>query len=233
MNVKKQICFCLLILASMAIGVSAFADQQHPQKPQPQRQRNVRRANRERRQQPAQRQFRPNRIRDPRERFQRPQQQRARREIQRRPDRPPARERLRGWSSPRSYWRGRPYWRGNIQRFRDRDYGLWRRGYWHHGWYGGRWGWWWIVGGIWYYYPAPIYPYPNPFVPGIGVIINQEPPVYQQPSVTPTPPSEAPTQYWYRCNEPKGYYPYVPECPGGWTKVPATPPPGSGAPPQH
>lgn len=31
----------------------------------------------------------------------------------------------------------------------------------------------------------------------------------------------SPSAYWYRCDNPSGYYPYVKDCPGGWhTEVP-------------
>jgi hypothetical protein len=33
-------------------------------------------------------------------------------------------------------------------------------------------------------------------------------------------------QYWYHCNNPEGFYPYVASCPGGWTQVTPTPPQG-------
>ena len=39
----------------------------------------------------------------------------------------------------------------------------WHSGYWYHGPHGGRPGWWWVVGGTWYFYPAPVYPYPDPY----------------------------------------------------------------------
>ena len=35
---------------------------------------------------------------------------------------------------------------------------------------------------------------------------------------------QQPQGYWYRCNQPDGYYPYVTQCPGGWLQVPAQPP---------
>ena len=89
---------------------------------------------------------------------------------------------------------------------------VWAGGYWHHGWYGPRFGWWWVVGPSWYYYPTPVYPYPNPYNP--PVVIN----------TTPAQPGPAPEQYWYYCAAAKAYYPYVSECPGGWQKVPVTPP---------
>jgi hypothetical protein len=41
----------------------------------------------------------------------------------------------------------------------------WRGGHWRHGNHDGRYGWWWVVGGIWYFYPTPIYPYPAPKAP--------------------------------------------------------------------
>lgn len=111
-----------------------------------------------------------------------------------------------------------PAWHGDIERFHEHDWQLWRGGRWVHGPHGGRVGWWWIVGGVWYFYPAPVYPYPNPWEPPVVM-----PPV--APGVAPPPP---PTQYWYYCESAKGYYPYVPSCPGGWKAVPASPPPSSG-----
>jgi hypothetical protein len=98
-----------------------------------------------------------------------------------------------------------PY-RGDIARFHEHDWAVWRGGRWQHARHGGRLGWWWVVGGVWYFYPAPVYPYPNPY----------EPP----PAVVVAPPADAPpppTQFWY-------YYPYAPSCAGGWRQVPATPP---------
>jgi len=98
-------------------------------------------------------------------------------------------------------------WRGDIRRFHEHDWRLWRDGRWTHGRHDGRIGWWWVVGPTWYFYPAPVYPYPNPY----------EPP----PLELAAPP---PAQFWYYCEEYKGYYPYVRTCPGGWKQVPATPP---------
>ncbi|MGA9854127.1 MAG: hypothetical protein WBR29_02470 [Gammaproteobacteria bacterium] len=94
----------------------------------------------------------------------------------------------------------------------------WRGGYWRHGWYGPRFGWWWVVGPSWYYYSTPVYPYPYPYTPPV-VVVNPSYPVAPQNF------GPAPIDYWYYCRAAKGYYPYVPTCPGGWEKVPATPPP--------
>lgn len=106
-----------------------------------------------------------------------------------------------------------PAWRGDIQRFHEHDWKLWREGQWRHGAHGGRVGWWWVVGGLWYFYPSPVYPYPNPWEP--------PPHEYVTPPVGSPPPP--PAQHWYYCDSAKGYYPYVPTCPGGWKQVPASP----------
>ena len=103
-------------------------------------------------------------------------------------------------------------WHGDIRHFQTRDFHRWRGGRWIHGRHGDRLGWWWVVAGIWYFYPAPVYPYPDPYVP---------------PAVlSPPPPAVAPqaTPYWYYCESARAYYPYVASCPGTWQKVPAIPP---------
>jgi hypothetical protein len=107
----------------------------------------------------------------------------------------------RGDRGPRGHFGG-----GDIHHFADRDLGLWHGGRWFHGPYGGRVGWWWIVGDSWYFYPAPIYPYPDPYVP----------PVVTAQAAPPTAP------VWYYCSNPQGYYPYVPECSLPWQPVPAS-----------
>ncbi len=80
----------------------------------------------------------------------------------------------------------------------------WTHGRWHHGWFRGRFGWWWWAGGAWYFYTAPVYPYPA-YVSDV---------YYDDAS------SEG-TGYWYWCNDPRGYYPYVQTCNGPWQPVPA------------
>jgi hypothetical protein len=61
--------------------------------------------------------------------------------------------------------------------------------------------------------PSPWwYPYPYYWPP---VVAQPSPPqVYVQPPET--PPAES---YWHYCENPKGYYPYVSQCPGGWMRV--------------
>jgi hypothetical protein len=77
-----------------------------------------------------------------------------------------------------------------------------------------------IVPAPWYYAPPPVVYAPPPVV-------------YAPPPVMVSPPQSAyvsqPTQTWYYCDSPKGYYPYIATCNGAWRQVPAQP---SSAPPQ-
>ena len=72
------------------------------------------------------------------------------------------------------------------------------------------------------YFPMSPYGYYPPYYPPV-LVAPPAPPVYieqpQEPAAAP-----APSDYWYYCAAPKGYYPYVKECPGGWQKVAPQPP---------
>jgi hypothetical protein len=94
------------------------------------------------------------------------------------------------------------HWHGDLKSFHDHDFDRWRGGGWIHGRHDGRQGWWWVVGPQWYFYPAPVYPYPDPYVP----------PVMTAPVAAPS---------WYYCANPPGYYPYVARCAVPWQPVPA------------
>ena len=89
--------------------------------------------------------------------------------------------------------------------------GGWYGDGWYHGhggvdvWVGPGWGWWGYP-----YYPYPYYPY----------YPDYSPPQEQYEYVEPEEPA-----YWYFCQDPKGYYPYVKRCPKGWLKVIPTPAP--------
>jgi hypothetical protein len=89
-----------------------------------------------------------------------------------------------------------------------------------------------VIGGAWHYGPYPRYYVQPPYYVYAypPVIAMQSPPVYiersgpqqqqQQPQLMqPTQP------WWYYCENPQGYYPYVRVCPNGWQQVPAQPPP--------
>lgn len=84
-----------------------------------------------------------------------------------------------------------------------------------HGGHG--WGWWpWVVGGamVGATLAAPYY------YPPLPVVVQTPPPVYIQPEQQ---------DYWYYCQDPQGYYPYIQSCPNGWMKVvPDMTPPNPG-----
>jgi hypothetical protein len=66
------------------------------------------------------------------------------------------------------------------------------------------------VGPLWVPYAAPV------VVP---------PPVVVTPTPSVVVPPAAPPTFWYYCDNPRGYYPYVSQCPGGWRAVSPTPAP--------
>ena len=72
-----------------------------------------------------------------------------------------------------------------------------------------------VIGGPGYWhYPPPSYyypPYPYPYAPA---------PQPQSQSQS----QQQPTNDWFYCRKPDGYYPYVKECPGGWQRVAPHPP---------
>ena len=76
----------------------------------------------------------------------------------------------------------------------------------------------------WYFAPPPYSYYPPyPYYPPV-VTVPSEPPTYieqGEEDAEPAPAQES--SYWYYCEKPQGYYPYVRECPGGWQKVPPRP----------
>ncbi len=76
-----------------------------------------------------------------------------------------------------------------------------------------------------HYYPYPYYAYPYypyPYYPPVTVAPSQ-PPVYIERGDQ--APAATDDYYWYHCDKPEGYYPYIKDCPGGWQKVTPTPPP--------
>jgi hypothetical protein len=67
--------------------------------------------------------------------------------------------------------------------------------------------------------PPPVYYAPPPVVVQQGYAA---PPAYAAPAYGPPPAAAAPNPgYWYYCNDPQGYYPYIRECGGQWQTVPA------------
>ena len=75
-----------------------------------------------------------------------------------------------------------------------------------------------VVPAPWYYAPPPVVYAPPP-------VVYAPPPV----AVAPQPAYVShPSEDWYYCDNPRGYYPYVASCNSGWRQVPAQP---NGAPP--
>jgi hypothetical protein len=86
--------------------------------------------------------------------------------------------------------------------------------------YGGGWG---IYLGLplgWpgWYYPSYNYPpyYSSPMV------VESQPQTYIERGDIAEDAGEP--FYWYHCDKPRGYHPYIEKCPGGWKKVVPTPP---------
>lgn len=81
-------------------------------------------------------------------------------------------------------------------------------------------------GEAWHWAWPHAYPYWDPYVYPYGY--GYGPPVVVQraaPQVYVQPP---PQQYWYWCDNPKGYHPYIQQCPPGWMQVvPPTSPPSA------
>ncbi len=117
-------------------------------------------------------------------------------------------------------WHGGGSWRGGY-------YG----GYYGGGYYGGYWGpgvgvylggpWYW---GAWPYAWYDAYPYtygyryaPYPvYVPQDSAYVEQVPSPAEPQTQSAAP---GPTNYWYYCTDPAGYYPYVQSCTKAWMQV--------------
>ena len=77
-----------------------------------------------------------------------------------------------------------------------------------------------VLGPWWPWYPYyPYYSYYPYYYPAPAVAVGQQPQEYADSG-------QQQSDYWYYCQNPQGYYPYVKSCPGGWMKVvPQTTPP--------
>lgn len=67
-------------------------------------------------------------------------------------------------------------------------------------------------------YYSPYYGYPSTTI----ITAPATPPVYIQQAAPVV--QQNPAGYWYYCNNPQGYYPYIKQCPNGWQQVSPTPP---------
>lgn len=106
--------------------------------------------------------------------------------------------------------------------------GGWRGGGW--GWRGGGWGWWGPGVAIGVGLAAPFWGYPYGYPYSYAYPYSYGYPAYSPPVVIESSPQTyiqqdtQAQQYWYYCQNPQGYYPYVSECPGGWQPVSPQPP---------
>lgn len=84
------------------------------------------------------------------------------------------------------------------------------------------------IGGSFWLGP-PLFWGPGPWVPRYyygGPVYFPLPPAYVQPPTGYIQRGQEDSGYWYYCDNPSGYYPYIKSCPGGWMKVvPETVPP--------
>ncbi len=76
----------------------------------------------------------------------------------------------------------------------------------------------WFGPGWW----GPYYPY-YPYYAVPRAVVPPPPDTYIEPA-----PAPEGSNYWYFCQKPEGYYPYVKKCPGGWMRVVPSPPPAEG-----
>ena len=109
------------------------------------------------------------------------------------------------------HWHGGSHWHSNIGLYIGPGFGPYYPRF---------------YGDPFYYGYPPYYSYP----PAVVVAPPQQPPVYieqgQQPESAQVGPDSAPQQdnFWYHCDKPEGYYPYIKTCPQGWQKVTPEPP---------
>jgi hypothetical protein len=65
----------------------------------------------------------------------------------------------------------------------------------------------------------------GPFWAPYAAPVVVPPPVVVTPAPSVVVPPAAPPTFWYYCDNPRGYYPYVSQCPSGWRAVSPTPAP--------
>lgn len=86
-----------------------------------------------------------------------------------------------------------------------------------------------LIGAPYYYPPRYYYPpypgyYPG-YYPYAAPAVAAAPPVYVEQGQESPQGATLPSNYWYYCTTPQGYYPYVKDCPNGWQQVSPQPQP--------
>lgn len=142
-----------------------------------------------------------------------------------------------GWAAAHGYNSGHsgshPHWNANTLRDHNVSHwsasnrAAWQHGRWSHGRRNGRDGWWWYSGGTYFFYDQPVYPYPgyvSNYYYDDGSYYGDSDGYdgYDDPGYGAEPGDSQ--YYWYYCDNPAGYYPYVKSCHGPWRAVTPTPP---------
>lgn len=144
-----------------------------------------------------------------------------------------------GWAATHGYNGGRynrgshPHWNANtlrdhnVSHWSANNRSTWQHGRWSHGRHNGRNGWWWYSGGTYFFYDQPVYPYPgyvsNYYYDDDSYYDDGGYDGYDDPGYGAEPGDNG--YYWYYCDNPAGYYPYVKSCRGPWRAVTPTPDP--------
>jgi hypothetical protein len=110
----------------------------------------------------------------------------------------------------------------DIHRLSAHEFDVWRGGGWHNEWHDGHLGWWWVADDNWYFYSDPIYPYPTDISDAYADAGADAGAGGDAPPATSTDAGLAPPTFWYLCDNPHGYYPYVTSC-AAWRAVPTAP----------
>ncbi len=100
---------------------------------------------------------------------------------------------------------GRGYYGGPVHG----NYGGPGRGNYGGPWWRGYYGGWWWPGIYWGGLALSGLPWSYNYYPRTPMAVQQDQVYVQQQD----------NYYWYYCENPKGYYPYISSCPSGWTKV--------------
>ncbi|HEY8099772.1 MAG TPA: hypothetical protein VIF82_03390 [Burkholderiaceae bacterium] len=79
-----------------------------------------------------------------------------------------------------------------------------------------------IGGSLWWPGPGYYAPYYYPYPP--IVTTPAPPPVYIEQSQASSASTASQSAYWYYCDHPQGYYPYIKQCSDQWQKVAPVPP---------
>ena len=107
--------------------------------------------------------------------------------------------------------------------------GGWHGGGWHghSGWHGSvgvYFGGWYPYYGYPYYAGYPYYGYPYPYSLAYYPPYGYPGAAYAAPAYVERGAAQPEANWWYYCADSKGYYPYVQECPSGWSRVSPQPP---------